>query len=132
MVQQSINPEGNILSGIKEGMNVYDSENQKLGTVVKLHFGSSTQTANEDGKGAASAVDPDMREESLIDSFMKTIFGDSSLPEVIRSRLILNGFIKIDSNGLFTEDLYAMPEQIANAAGQDVHLTVTGDSLIKG
>jgi hypothetical protein len=95
-----------------------------------LHFGSTSQTEDERGQGAATAIDPGVRDESLLAEVMKTLFPDAGLPAVLGARLIRNGFIRINK-GLFTGDLYVMPEQIASVADQTVHLSVTADSLIK-
>jgi hypothetical protein len=120
-----------IFERIREGMNVHDRNGDHIGKVEHVYFGSDAGTTQQHTAGAASAPDPSLRGNSFVDNIAEAIFGDDDLPETLRARLINNGFLRIDSAGLFASDRYVMREQIASVSGDDVHLNVTRDELIK-
>ncbi len=119
-----------VLTHIREGMVVYDRNDQYLGKVESLYMGASTPAENERGEGAATAPDPDMRDDTLVDDIAK-VFAPDDIPEVLRKRLLHDGFIRVDTAGLFAADRYALPEQIASVTGDRVRLRVSRDELIK-
>jgi hypothetical protein len=53
------------------------------------------------------------------------------VPETLRERLLRQGFLRIDSTGLFAADRYVMPDQIADVSEGRITLRVTHDELIK-
>ena len=53
------------------------------------------------------------------------------MPETLRERLLREGYIRLDADGLFAADRYILPSQIASAAGDEVTLNVEKDQLIK-
>jgi hypothetical protein len=68
---------------------------------------------------------------STLDHVVDAIFGNDDLPETLQNRLINDGFIQIEGDGLFAEDRYVLREQIASVSGDEVHLNVTRDELIE-
>ena len=48
-----------------------------------------------------------------------------------RQRLLLQGFVRIDANGLFAADRYVTPEQIASVSADGLMLNVSKDELVK-
>ncbi len=52
------------------------------------------------------------------------------LPREVIERLRQQGFIRIDSAGLFASDRYATAEQIASVSHEGVRLAVSGDELL--
>jgi hypothetical protein len=50
---------------------------------------------------------------------------------VERQRLLQQGFVRIDANGIFAADRYVTPEQIDSVTGDGLMLNVTKDELIK-
>ena len=132
MVAQSFDQgmTGSILTHIREGMGVYDPKDHYLGKVERLYMGASTPVENELGEGAATAPDPDLRDDTLVDDIAK-VFAPDDLPEVLRNRLLHDGFIRLDTAGLFAADRYILPDQIAGVSGDRVRLKVSRDELIK-
>jgi hypothetical protein len=59
------------------------------------------------------------------------MFGSDNLPEELRERLLMHGFIKVDSAKLFGADRYVMMDQIAKVEKSGVHLKVDSDELLK-
>ncbi|MEQ1771364.1 MAG: hypothetical protein ABL879_16165 [Devosia sp.] len=113
---------------IKVGMKVYDAHHHAIGKI-------------KDFKLAENATDPDLppadydkSTDATVNPVAETvsnIFGRESLPDAVRSRMLTEGYIEIDTAGLFTGDRYALPEHIASANGDEVMLNVDKDELIK-
>ena len=125
--------EHSILRNIREGMDVFDRNNERIGTVEFVHFGAASETQQNFGTGPASvtaADDPQMREDSLVDELAEAFF-PTDVPDVIRNKLLLNGYIRLDASGLFAADRYILPEQIASVTNDGVQLNVTRDQLFK-
>jgi hypothetical protein len=125
-------PDGNhLLTQVYEGMPVYDSTGQKIGTVEGVYLGAVSAETSQRGDGPATASSPDGREGSLIEDFAKAIAPQHRLPETLRERLLRQGFIRIHSSGFFVADRYAMPAQIDSVSGDHVVLYATRDELLK-
>lgn len=120
-----------ILNEVKEGMRVHDRDNNDIGSVRQVFLGAVSDTTHERGKGPATAPDPEMRDESLIDNFAEALSPDDPLPEALRGRLLRQGFIRIDTSGLFASDRYATPEQIESVSEDIVRLSLMKDDLIE-
>jgi L-alanine-DL-glutamate epimerase-like enolase superfamily enzyme len=127
-MQQRSSTSETILNRIREGMNVYDLSGDKVGTVREVYFGTGAgfkatpQTADE----------PDTATDNPIYNVLAGLFGDDSdLPDTLRSRMFHDGFIRINTDGIFASDRYALAEQISEALGDDVQLTVNYDELLK-
>ncbi len=134
MVQQISKSElgSPILKQVREGMMVYDQEGKKVGKVKEIYLGAVSDEVNEQGIGPATAYDPDIREDSLLDNIAEAFAAaDDKLPKVLRNRLLHHGFIRINSTGLFASDRYALPDQIASISDDGVYLSVLRDELIK-
>jgi hypothetical protein len=133
MSQQPFEPQhgDHMLTRIYEGMTVYDSAGEKIGTVERIYFGEVSQEADERGGGPETATSPDRGESWLIEDVAKAIFVGDRVPEPLRQRLLRHGFIRIDSAGLFAADRYVTPGQIADVSDDRVTLRVTRDQLIK-
>jgi hypothetical protein len=120
-----------ILDQIHEGMHVHDSHGDDIGTVLKVFFGAVSDEMHERGKGPATAPDPEMREDSLVDNLAEAFSADEPLPEALRGRLLRQGFIRIDTAGLFASDRYATPDQIESVSDDTVRLNLSKDDLIE-
>lgn len=133
MVQKPLDPTKNqsLLKSIREGMEVHDSQEHKIGTVKQVYFGASSDETMNHGAGAATAPSPAERRDTLVDDVARGIFAPDDLPEEIQQRLINEGFVRVDPTGLFKGDRYVLPEQIARVHENHVHLTVALDSLLK-
>jgi hypothetical protein len=120
-----------LLTQIYEGMTVYDRAGEKIGTVEHVYLGEVSNEVNKRGGGPVTAPSPGRGESSLIDDVATAIFPSDQVPETLRQRLLRQGFMRIDSTGLFAADRYVMPDQIADVSEDRVTLRVTRDELIK-
>lgn len=124
------------LMGITEGMSVHDSDGDRIGKVRNVRMGGNDpvdagRQANESGVGT---TDPDAGDyaTTLIDDVATTFTSDDNdLPEEEREQLLNKGYIQIDSSGFFTADRFATADQIARIEGNDVHLNIDQDDLVK-
>ncbi|MDQ3248187.1 MAG: hypothetical protein M3Q45_03150 [Chloroflexota bacterium] len=120
-----------IINQIREGMTVYDNQNQNIGSVDEVHFGAASQAQREHGTGPATVNEPDLPGEHSFVGLLADVFDPSEVPDELADKLLRTGYIRIDSAGLFAADRYVMPDQIASVVGDEVHLQVTRDSLVK-
>lgn len=122
-----------ILTQVHEGMGVYDVHDDHIGSVAFVHFGAASETQQELGTGPASpapADNPQMREDSLVDNLIEA-WDPNELPEELRERLLLSGYVRLDTAGLFASDRFITPDQIARVADDKVFLSVDRDGLVK-
>jgi hypothetical protein len=134
MVQQISNSEvkNPTLEQIREDMEVYDRAGDKIGEVEDIYLGSVGENAVAEGRGPATAYDSNQTEpHTFVHDLAEVFTGDDELPEVVRSRLLHHGFIRIDGSGLFASDYYVMPDQIASVSHDRIQLNVSRDELIK-
>ncbi|MFO7737465.1 MAG: hypothetical protein R6V46_03260 [Desulfatiglandaceae bacterium] len=113
---------------IRKGMKVYDNKGDEVGTV---EFVRSSEAGSSEHPAAAvpagEAAEPD-----LVDVIGK-MFSSDNLPKELRERLLMHGFIKVDSAALFGADRYVMLDQIEKVAENGVHLKVEdSERLLKG
>jgi hypothetical protein len=109
-----------LLGRIQEGMAVYDRTNEKIGTVRDVYLGAEP--------GAATAPETPAP-HSFVDDIAAALAGPGR-PDVVRSRLRREGFIRIDVSGPFAGDRYAFGSQIRDVAGDAVQLDATRDELV--
>ncbi len=122
--------ERNILSLIREDMEVYGANGDHIGEVESVYMGASTPIENEMGTGAATNANTTLRGESILDVFADAL-DDDTVPDVLRARLQHDGFVRIESDGLFSSDRYILGEQIASVSNDRVILNVNKKDLIK-
>ncbi len=116
------------LRNVEEGMKVFDRENHEIGKVEYVQFGDDDpETPEVEAEGIS---DLRQRDDSLIDDIAK-VFSPDDLPEEIRERLLHQGFVRLDADGLFAADRYITPEQISSVSGDGLMLNVSKDELIK-
>lgn len=123
------------LMGITEGMNVHDSDGDRIGKVRNVRMGGNDpvdagRQANEAGMNDS---DPDAGGylTTLLNGVEETFASDGNeLPEEERQHLLNKGYIQIDSSGFFAADRFATADQIARVDGNDVHLNVDRDELV--
>ena len=130
--------EGNrMLEKVHEGMTVYDHEDKAIGKVDQVYFGEVDEAAEERGKGpqGISQSGITQNDNDRIDFAFggATSLNDNleGVDDVLRNRLAREGFIRVDTSGLFSSDAYALPDQIASISGDGVHLNVDRDDLIR-
>jgi hypothetical protein len=120
-----------ILNQVHEGMQVFDSTGQELGSVRQVFLGEVSDTMENQGSGPATVSTPDTRDESLIDNLAEALSAEHPLPDEVRGRLLREGFIRIDTRGLFASDRFVLPDQIESVSADRVQLRLTKDELIK-
>ena len=119
---------GNFLAKVHEGMKVFDRMHHEIGTVERVQM-SDDNPATE----AVEAATPGKlkeRRDTLIDNLAEA-FAPDELPEAVRKRLLQQGFVRIDSAGLFAADRYVTPDQIMSVSGDALTLKVSKDELVK-
>ena len=118
----------NPLTRISEGMKVFDRLQHEIGKVERVRLGDDDPSTPETEAAGPSHIEE--RREGLIDD-IAAVFAPDELPEEVRERLLQQGFVRIDSSGLFAADRYVMPEQIMSVSGDTVTLNVSKDELVK-
>ena len=122
-----------ILNQIRQGMSVYDVRDNHIGSVSFVHFGAASETQHELGVGPATATSADspiVGRDTLIGSIAE-VFDPNDMPEQLQQKLLLSGYIRLDTAGLFAADRYITPDQIASVADDKVQLSVSRDQLVK-
>jgi hypothetical protein len=113
---------------VEEGMKVFDRERHEIGKVEFVQFGDDDPDTPE--VEASGISDLRERNDTLIDNIAEAFHPDD-LPEEIKERLLHQGFVRLDADGLFAADRYITPEQIDSVSGDGLMLNVTKDELIK-
>ncbi|HEX5505837.1 MAG TPA: PRC-barrel domain-containing protein [Thermomicrobiales bacterium] len=108
MAMQHVGTGGGLLARVREGMAVYDRDEQKVGTVKDVYLGGEdlSEAAVPEGSALADA------------------------PAALRGRLAAHGFIEVGT-GLLQSNRYATGDQVAAVADDRVTLTVAQDELLK-
>ena len=118
----------NVLESVSEGMKVFDSRNHEIG---KVDYVKLVETDPATGQPLAADIEEaDDRDTSVIEDLAEAFAGDE-LPEAVQKRLLHDGFIRMDADGLFAADRYVLPEQISSVSGGRVTLNVSKDELQK-
>jgi hypothetical protein len=118
------------LNFIREGMTVYDREDDKIGSVERLYFGSGSTVDQDEYNMSVEPGRADLPGNALVDA-IANVFDPTDIPQEMQERLLQSGFIRIDGAGLFAADRYVMPDQIASVSDEAVYLRVTKDELLK-
>ena len=112
---------------IHVGMKVFDSRHHHIGKVDDFKF---SENETDPGIIPAGVGRTEDRRETLLGSIAEA-FGKEEIPEPLRQRLVTEGYVRIDADGLFAADRYILPSQIASATGDELTLNVEKDQLIK-
>lgn len=118
----------NILVQVHEGMDVVDSSGGKIGTVEFLKM-----TDEDPSTVAVEQLEPDehtSRNTTIVDNLLD-VFRTDGVPQPLHETLLREGFIRIDSEGIFASDRYVLPDQIAEVTDDKVKLAVSKQELIK-
>ena len=113
---------------IHKGMKVFDRTRKEIGRIDDFRF-----SENEDWPDVEpSDLDAsDRRRATFGLENLAEAFGVERLPQELRERLLREGYIRVDTAGLFSADRYILPEQIASATKDAVTLNVSEDELIR-
>lgn len=115
------------LRNVETGMRVFDRNHHEIGKVEWVQFGDDDPDTPE-LELAGGTVYPES--ETLLDMIAKA-FRPDDLPEELKERLLHEGFVRIDADGLFAADRYVTPAQIDSVSDDELTLKVTRDELIK-
>lgn len=113
---------------IYKGMKVFDRTQKHIGKVDDFRFSENEESP--DLQPAELDATDRRRDDSLAENIAQA-FGADELPEVLRDRLLREGYIRLDTAGLFAADRYILPDQIASTTADAVILNVSKDELIK-
>jgi hypothetical protein len=114
---------------VEEGMKVFDSNRNAIGTVEYVQFGDDDPSTPQ--LESVSVSDPRDRRRSLIDNIADAFTAGDNIPDEIRERLLHQGFVRIDADGIFEADRYVTPEQIDSVSNDGLMLNVTKEQLVK-
>ena len=114
---------------IHEGMKVYDRTNAEIGRVEMVKFSDEDPTTPEVETAGVNPIEEE-RDDNLVESIAR-VFRSDELPEELRERLLREGFVLIDADGLFEADRYVLPDQIASVSGDRLVLKASKAELLK-
>ncbi|MEU4565849.1 hypothetical protein [Micromonospora sp. NPDC023956] len=109
-----------VIGRVTTGMRVVDASGTEVGTVDLVQRGDPNAVAVE-----APTADPGSSLDELIES---VAVEEPDVPADLAARLLRSGYLKITSAG---SAVYALAEQIADVADQQVRLTVPATDLAR-
>lgn len=121
--------QSDVLHTVHEGMKVVDASRKEIGRVEWVQYGND-DPSTVDVEARTTEGMGDGRRETLMDNIVDA-FRVDDLPEEIRDRLLMQGFVRIDAEGLFAADRYVLPDQIAAVSGDEMMLNVEMSELMK-
>lgn len=119
------------LAAVRDGMDVFDRNGDKIGTVKQIYFGAAGDEV-EGGYVQGDIGDGDLerdRSNFLFDEVAEAIAGVSDIPEEVRERLLQHGYVQVD-RGLLQSDGYVLSEHVVNVTDEGVTVNVDDDDLI--
>lgn len=120
--------ETNILTLIHEGMQVFDSNNDEIGSVEHVKIGDDNP-ATPEMESVSPSPDPTTEGNDFFADIARAFTASDTLPPEVVRRMELSGYIRIDA-GLLRSDRYALAEHIARVHDDKVYLNVTRDRVI--
>ena len=109
-------------------MKVFDRDRHHIGKVEYVKFGEDDPSTPE-VESAQPVID--RRDDTLIDNLADAFAPQDEIPEELRAKLLLRGFVRLDADGLFASDRYIMPEQIETVTADGLTLNVSKKELLK-
>ena len=121
--------QSDVLRSVHEGMKVVDSSRKEIGRVDWVQYGNDDpETLDVEARSTEGMEEP--LADTLVDNVVDA-FRVDDLPEEIRQRLLMQGFVRIDAEGIFAADRYVLPDQIAGVADDELMLNVEKAELVK-
>lgn len=120
-----------ILTQVREGMDVYGPDNEKVGTVKQVYMGGGSDPAEMRRQEVETGTPTRGTDETFLGDLFSAFTPTEGMPDELRQRLERDGFIEIDSAGLFAGDRFATPDEIARVTGDRVVLSVSKNQLPK-
>jgi hypothetical protein len=114
---------------IRIGMEVFDSAHDRIGVIDDFRLSDEDPSrAGPETAGVSEAVRPN---DGAFARAIADVFDPDEIPDVLRERMLREGYIRLDADGLFAADRYILPEQIASASGDRITLNVGKSDLVK-
>ena len=110
------------------GMKVFDRMNKEIGKVENFRF--SENEDDPDVQPADIDASDRRRQGGLVQDIAEALVPDD-MPQVLRERMLNEGYVQLDTKGLFAADRYIFPEQIDSTSGDALLLNVSKDELMK-
>lgn len=103
---------------IGEGMPVYDRNNELVGIVDVVYLGGASDEAIE------RALDPEHAPRTPAGEKVRTAFESEDMPREMRARLMKQGYIRVNGDGITGLRGYLGPEKIEGMFTLDVEGTI--------
>jgi hypothetical protein len=118
-----------LLSKIRRGMPVYDQSQKQIGVVDYVQFGDEDPLKPR--KRAATSYGVDSSEWLLESESTEDVFASDDLSDLLREKLLLYGFVRIDAPGLQNAERYVLPNQIHSVERHSVILKISKEELVQ-
>lgn len=113
---------------VKEGMDVYDSDENKIGTVEFVQY--TDEDYSKPGPETASTTPEPTNEFNIFKSFAKALTGEEEIPEEVRRHLERTGYIRLETGNIFESDYYVSLKNVSAIVGNNVHLSTKKDDML--
>ncbi len=112
------------LNAVQAGMHVIDASGEDVGQVDQIHMGDAE---------AVTTAGNENRNPTLIDRVAETLGAgaEPDVPEPLRSRLVREGYLKLDSARLLDADRYIPADYVSAVRDGRVRLSVRREGLLK-
>ncbi|MBU1526837.1 MAG: hypothetical protein KKC12_10765 [Alphaproteobacteria bacterium] len=117
------------LRSVHEGMKVYDARNHEIGKVDWVQFGADDPSTPELEATSIEGMEQPQNHSLMND--LAEAFRADEVPEVVHEKLMMQGFIRLDADGIFAADRYIMPDQISSVSNDKLTLKVEKSDLMK-
>jgi hypothetical protein len=118
-----------LLEKIHDGMKVYDAAQKEVGKVDFVQLSDENPRNPVPETAEVSPAVEGNKTDNLVQE-VANLFDPDDIPEELRSRLLREGFVRVDAAGLFKSDRYIFPNQIQSVSGDKVMLKVAKDELL--
>lgn len=120
-----------VLNQIHEGMRVVDVNGDEVGKVRVVYLGGmSSEIIEAQGSQATSPAVNVSGNDTFIESIAEA-FAPNTVPQELAERLLRNGYVLMDADGLFAADRFILPEQISGVRDGKVWISSSKDGLVR-
>ena len=112
------------LNAVQTGMHVVDAGGEDVGQVDQIHMGDAD---------AVTTAGNERRNPSLVDRAAEALGAEAEpdVPEPLRSRLVREGYLKLNSSHLLDADRYVPADYVRGIRDGKVQLSVRREQLLK-
>jgi len=115
---------------LHKGMKVFDSTDTQIGTVDDYKFTDEDPSTPGPETRDVNPIEWE-RDGDLAHILARAFSPDDNLSDEVKEKLLREGYVRIDADGLFAADRYITPDQIASVEGDRLILNVPKDALMK-